>query len=495
MEEPSWVRWRYAVLAGLLLVVVAAQATTARWSGDFWLHAATVEAIADDPLSPANPTQSSDAPSPNVSPYTVAVGVGARLVGADAVTALAAASLALVLAFVLLLPPVVRGLTGNDRAPFWALLATLVLWGADPLRWSGYLSLHSLVLVSPYPAMAAWCCVLAAVWALLRLCDGGSRWRWGAVLAASVGTAIVVHPLTAMAIALALGSVAIGRWEAVPWRTIGVAAAGALALVVAWPAYRVWDLASGGSTIDAFHDALYDDLLARSWPLLLAVPVLVWRARSSWRDPLVLLAASSAGAVAVGWLAGMSTLGRLFPLVGFAAHTAIGDGLGLLEVRPADRPPAGAARVAAWLAVGAVFALGAWNVREGPEIALGWTDDPTVEDVYGFVRPHVRDDDVVLAPPVAAAYLAGLGEGRPVATVWEERLSDDDPDRRADVDRFFEAGATDAERAEILDRWNVDVVVVDRGDPASQSIEAWLLAAGSTALDEREDWSVWRTGP
>ena len=53
---------------------------------------------------------------------------------------------------------------------------------------------------------------------------------------------------------------------------------------------------------------------------------------------------------------------------------------------------------------------------------------------------------------------------------------------------------TDEERAAIVDRWDVDLVVVDRGDPTSGSVEAWLLHAGATALDQRDDWSVWRTG-
>ena len=113
------------------LVLTAIQTLNGQWSTDMWEHVAVVRELIAHPFDPRHPLVLSDAAHPGFSPYTVVLGVHRRrdrrgrrhgaLGGGDRQRR----------------PCCWRPsgsscieVTGNERAPFWALLFVLLLWGS-----------------------------------------------------------------------------------------------------------------------------------------------------------------------------------------------------------------------------------------------------------------------------------------------------------------------------------------------------------------------------
>jgi hypothetical protein len=160
-------RHRYLLLSSVLVALMTSQTLNQQWSTDFWEHGAVVRELATHLLHPRHPLLPVDATHPYFSPYTVAVGALAKLLGMGPVGALSVAAVLNLVLFLVGFRLFVARLAANPLAPFSALLFTLVLWGVSPWRWSGFLNLNSLGFGLPYPSMFA---------TAIACCRSG-RWR------------------------------------------------------------------------------------------------------------------------------------------------------------------------------------------------------------------------------------------------------------------------------------------------------------------------------
>src|SRR4051812_49030647 len=110
-------------------------------------------------------------PHPFFSPWAVVVGLIARVTGlgpVDTLVLIAPVHLVLLLTG---LWAFVRRVSQAPQAPFYALLFTLLLWGPQPWRYSGFVHLGSLGFVLPYPSTFAIAAVLWAIALFDRLLD------------------------------------------------------------------------------------------------------------------------------------------------------------------------------------------------------------------------------------------------------------------------------------------------------------------------------------
>jgi hypothetical protein len=146
---PWIVRHRYLVLATVVTVLCTIQTANGQWSTDMWEHVAVVRGLIDDPFSATHPLKLLD------TPYTVTLGVLGRLSGVSAITMLSVAAVANVVLLLVGLRLFVIEATENRRAPFWALVFLLLLWGLSPYRFSGFFDLNSIGFVLPYPSTFA----------------------------------------------------------------------------------------------------------------------------------------------------------------------------------------------------------------------------------------------------------------------------------------------------------------------------------------------------
>jgi alpha-1,6-mannosyltransferase len=476
----AWLsRHRYLILATATVLALGIQTRHQQWSTDMWLHASVVRELMRHPFDPSSPVVSLDAPHSDYSPYTLSVALFGRAFGLDALGALSVAAIGNAVLLLVGLRAFVGEITGDRvRAPFWALLFTLLLWGPTPWRWSGFLHLNAIGFGLPYPsAFATGLGLLALAWLHRWLDRGGTRLLVGF----GVSTLLVglTHPLTAVwyllvATALLVDALPIDRAHVIG---LGGAAVLVIGAALVWPYYPAWRVAGTFSSEASFtvgHHALYNQVLIRIWPALLGLPPLWGRLRKRWRDPLVLVFAGSASIYVAGWITSTWWFGRMLVPIVLVLHIALADWVAHQEVsgrvlsatRPYVHP----------LAIGLVVLLmiGSFDVRAGAVRAVPRTILPAslAKDVrlkkvshrYRFLEHVIAPDDVVVAYGDDTIYMTAF-TGRLLTSRWTTPFVDRrvEAARAADQGRFLTATTSPAERKRIIRRYDIRAAVLPTG--------------------------------
>ncbi|MEV6122904.1 hypothetical protein AB0M23_20695 [Streptomyces sp. NPDC052077] len=457
-----------AALVVLLLFLVV---LVLPWAGDLGMHAATVERLRHGLTRPGSPLVDADVPSPYYSPWTVLLGLLARVTGWQVFTVLrigAVAGLALLVTGVW---RYVRTLSDRPSAPPLALLCLVLLWGTAPVDWSGFAGLHSLALTAAYPSVLAlglafhfWAWLTRAV----REPPGWAAWAGLGVLWAVI---VLCHQFSGVVASLgALATLVAARCGRPVWARAAAGLAAGLAVLWAWPYYDVFALL-GTDGLEAAHRSLYRDLAGRYWLVLVGVAALALRLRRDRRDVLVVFFALGAAVFAAGGLSGHWSWGRALPAALVPAQLAaalLAAEAGHRWWSRRGREPAGAPAVAVG-AVAAALAVGAWaqsgtvGYVTGPE-AL----PPTVREKYrepwrgyGWITPWVRYGDVVMARTGAARQIPAYG-AYTVAPGYPDVFLPDAPERTEAVRRYFAPGTAAGTRRAVERAYAVRWVV-DRG--------------------------------
>jgi hypothetical protein len=472
---PLW----YVGLCVLFAAGMVVQTWGQRWSGDYWAHRAAVLELSHNPWSPDHPFIGADLPDPNLSPYTLALGLAARVSPLGVADVLSIAALGNVVLFLVGLRQFVGRFSRAAMATFWTLLATLFLWGQQPWRWSGYLNANSIGFGLPYPSMFATALLLFGLSALIAFCDKGHRHQL-AVFVVLAPVATLSHPFTGAAMGVAGLAVVVGRLGAMPSRRIAEVAGGAAvvtAAVVAWPLYSVLDLPTASEQYDTVHHLLYRLVGQRTALAVLAIPIVAVRLRANRRDPLALMVAGATAIFVVGGLTERYSLGRILPLGMLALHVALG--VWLAERAPGLwRQASGARRLASAVIGAAVLFAGVFGCRAGlaravPRALLpsSVADDPRLhfgDAGLSFLSRETTPDDVAFVATLEAARVTpGLG-AKVVAPGYIAPFVKDFDRRWADVGRFFTSQSHDERRA-LIQRYGVSFVLFDLrlGAPAA----------------------------
>ena len=451
-------RLRFAVVSVGALALCAAYVWRGYFSSDFWEHAAVVRELSLRPWAPTHPLLAIDAPHAYFSPYLLAVALVARAAGAPPLWTLAAAGLVnvvlLLLAFRRFL---VRMLPAGEAAAPYALLFVLFLWGRDAWPWSGFLHVGFLGYAASYPSTFAAAVMFGAFSLLLDALDRPGPLPFVGV-GLSVTLCLITHPPTALVLLAGLAAILGGRAAASVW-TSGALLAGAVtggaALALAWPYFPVPQLfLAQPPEFHAWSAVFYESVPARTWPALVALPVLLWRLRRDRSDPLVLLAVLLAVGYALGAATGKYGLGRFIAYIVVCIQIALGAAVAGWE----SRLPARRSWLAPAAAVLASLALFAYDRPPLPRILR--YERPRWRDLQAFLDP-VRAGDVVLADSYTSYPVPVLTEGRVVAWRHPVYWVPDHAERREAQDRFFGA-ATDEERRAVIARYHVRWVLVDR---------------------------------
>lgn len=467
-------RHRYVLLSSVLLALMTSQTLNQQWSGDFWEHSAVVRALAADLLHPDHPLMLVDAPHPYFSPYTLAVGALARLLHIGPISALSIAAVVNLVLFLVAFWLFVGRLVASRVAPFYALVFVLLLWGVRPWRWSGFLNLNSLGFGLPYPSMFATGVTLLSLWALLVYLDDRQP-IW--LLGPAVGGAVVLltHPITAVAAGIGAAALVVSHLDRRDWRMLLwlLATAGvALLLVLVWPYYPLLDLLSQSSIYTDSHASMYDDVLQRTLPALLGLPVIFQRMRQDWRDPLGLMLLGGSVVYAWGGLSGNLTYGRVISFMILVLQVALGAYFASLEtrLRCGAYEPLRAGAIYGGLAV--LLLVGLVGVAPGlartvPYALLpnGLRSDPRlgkVSDIYRFLHACTGRSDVILTDLGLNSLVTPTFGGKVVATGYPLPFVGDVDRRMADIEHFFSPDATAADRGAILTRYRVAYLLVDR---------------------------------
>ena len=480
VAAPARDRVRLLAVALGALALCALYAWRGYFSSDFWEHAAVVRELSVRPFSPKHPLLSVDATHAYFSPYLLAVALAARATGISAISALASAGLINIVLLVLALRRLlVRLLPQGEAAAPYALLFIFFLWGKDAWMWSGFLHIGMLGYDASYPSTFAAAAMFLSLSLLLDALDRGRSLAFIGI-ALLLALCILTHPPTAVVLLAGLAALFLARVNN-RFLINGVLLAGAVvagvAGALAWPYFPVRQLlVAQPAEFHLWNVVFYQGVPAQVWPAMLALPVLVWRLRGNRRDPLVLFVAALSVIYALGGITGKYGLGRVVAYIAVFLQVALGAAVATWESRlPARR---------AWLAPACtlIAILGLLTYTRPPHPRMLRYERPLWYDVRS-VLTSVRPSEVVLADSRTSYMVPVLTGGRVVAWRHPVYWVPDHAERRQAQERFF-AEATDAERREVIARYRVRWILLNRGEVhLSPEAEGRLLALGCVVAE------------
>jgi len=462
--------WAAVVLLVVLMLLVIVRLP---WVGDLGMHAATVERLRHRLLDPGNPLVDENTPSPYYSPWTVFLGVVARVTGLSVWAVLRIGAL---ISWTLLVTGVwryVRTLGAHRLAPPLALLCLVFLWGTQVFDWSGFIGLDSLALTVAYPSVLA-LGLAFHFWALLARAlkrgpvEGWSGWAVFLGLGVLWAVVLLSHQFTGVVATLgALAAVAGAGAGRQVWPRLGAGVVLGVVVLALWPYYDFFALLHAGG-LEAIHRPLYQHLFARFWLVLAGVVALGIRTRRDRRDPLVVFFLLGAMVFALGGLSGHYSWGRALPAVLIPAQIAAA-----VEVAGAAR---GALRNVAAVVLAGALAVGAWAQAGTVGYAVGRSALPAAVAAkyrapwvgYHWITPWVRYGDVVMAKTMTARQIPAYG-AYTVAPGYPDFFLPDEGRRDAAVQTYFAATSSRDARLGVLREYGVRWVVQwpsDGGLPA-----------------------------
>lgn len=462
-----------SVVLGLLMI---GHTSNRMWPDpDFWAWLGSVREFAERPFNPMHPLVAVDAPDSYLGPYSFALGGATRLTSADPVDVMAIAGLFNLTILVAGLWQLTRRVSSAAWAPPLALVFTLVAWGWQPWRWSGYPNLNSLGAVLPLGSTFAYgtgLFFLAALWAWLDSC----RLAQLAVAVVAFPVTLLSHQATGLWIALlAVGFTAAKRAQLS--RRMGlhlIAATGAVVVVVvAWPFYSIAEFATNVGGFDGVNSYTYRRVAVRFVLALPGLAILGWRLRRNRTDPLAVAGLIVGAAFVFGLITDRGSLGTTLPGLALVAHLAMADWFAsnLTEERISPRQR-GVVRgaLAAIVVLGLLGTAPGWlrSVPRGPvpeELANKLRLNSKIEPNLGFVE-FLDDDDVVAAVAGASVAIGGVA-AKVLSVRIPQPFIGDEQQRLIDV-RLMLDSDTEAEfRDFLVAKYGPDWLVVEMFDAAS----------------------------
>jgi alpha-1,6-mannosyltransferase len=340
--------------------------------------------------------------------------------------------------------------------------------------------------IAAYPSVVGFSLAMLALGAARRHVVTGARWPLAA-LGLLTGAVTLIHPLSVPTLVFGTSAVCWqglrdnGVRRAIP--PILAVASGGL-LTFCWPYFPVIGLAArSGEAYDLQQYPIYQHLVERTFPILLALPLLVGRLRKDVRDPIATTFCALAAAIAFGGVSGRYSLGRLIPGAILMVHLALAYWIATSAVSWLRSAMKRSRAVATGALVGGTLGLAAVAANFEQSLLLCLPGNVEALAPYAFLRGVVRSDDVVLADAKASAVVPALA-GRVVAVTNALPFVPDAAARRHAVSTFFDGTADAAERNRIIETYAVRWVLLDRQAGTKPELEAWLRARGTPVHDD-----------
>jgi alpha-1,6-mannosyltransferase len=484
----------YLALAACVFAALFVFTTNQQWAGDFFEHLAVVREVSRRPWNPRHPLFDITAPHPFAGPYVVLAGLAARALHVTPLTVMATAGM-LNLLMLLAGFRLFVGAALGTRTAFYGLLFTLLLWGRDPWLYSGFLHLRILGFVLAYPSIFGMAVALLSFYAYVRYLEQGS-WRWGVLVVCGAALVVLSHPITSIVMAVGLVALSVPALSSQRSRVLKlgtVLTAACLVCAVAWPYYPWVSLILSGSRI--YRDPnvrVYESVLQRTWPVLVAFPFVWRRWQGNPRDWLSWFVAGLLALYALGAFLQNGPLGRVLPALVLSLHLVLADAVAHTEARWTAASLArrlGALRAGVALAaIAGLVNIAPGLIRLVPRGLLpsSLLRDPRLErqlDLYTPAISAIGPDDVVMADASAALILPGLA-GKVVGFSAPEAFVPDELVRRDAIGRFFGPSTTGDRRA-LLTAYHASFVVLDRQATAmTPELTASLHELGDDISDD-----------
>jgi len=435
---------RYWIFSSVIFILMAARTLTGIWLGDFWEHAAVIRELTTNLLSPRHPQLLVDAPHAFFSPYSVGVALISRLMNLDSVSSLALVGLAnLVLFLIAFRWFIVRLFESDGEAiSFYALFFVLVLWGGDPWFWSAFFHIAVLGFVLPYPSTFASALMLASFALYLSYLKNGKKVYY-VLLIPVMSVVFLSHPTTAIVMCVALVSFSLGYLERVSLRniiTLFAAFAMSFCLASVWPYYSFLGLITGQAP--DFHRQsrlLYQQVLERTFPALVGIPILTIRLKKNILDPIAVTFFGLAMVYFYGYVSNQWGYGRVISHMMMMLQISLACLAAQFESRWLSRTVVKLSYAGMFL-LSLIFIL---NI-------LAYKRDDSRK--YSFLSHYVRQYDLVLSDLETSRYVPAFG-GKVIANPYPFYFVPDYAARKRDLVHFFDQATTNQERMEIIRKY------------------------------------------
>jgi hypothetical protein len=485
----------FAVAGAVLFAAMAGHTSNRLWSNvDFWVHVGPVREFAERPFSPRHPLVATDAADTYLSPFLFVLGGVSRLSGIDPVPLLAITGLISLVGVLVGVFVFARAMSSARWTPLFLLAFTALAWGWRPWTWSGYLNLNSMGTVLPLSSTFATALALLALTWLRRWLRGGGPL---ALIGFGVASSVVVlsHQMTGLWLVVVAGTWIVVEIGQLPARSVALAmavAAGCALVIVVWPFYAFIEVIGSSGEFDAFNDAIYDMVPARSFLMLPGVAIVAVRLRSNWRDPVGAAAVALGLVFTYGWLTGHGSLGRVFPGLVLMLHLAMAHWVA--RVLQSSGVRTGTRRVAVWgttvvLVAGSVGTAPGWAKAAPRDLLPGQVASrmvSLVQPLLGF-DTLFEDGDVVVADPNVELAVAATS-AQVVSVHVPQPFVVDLAQRQTDTATMLDPATDPTVRAALLDRYEVEFLVV------SEAVADKMLSqlTEATTIGSVAEWQVLR---
>ncbi len=460
---------RYWLLCLAVIVLLGFRTDNTLWSGDFWEHSSVIRELATHPLNPVHPQLLANAPHAFFTPYHLTLGLLVRWMGNSPVEILARAGMFNLVLFLVGFYLFILSITRENQAgvAFYGLLFILLLWGEAVWNYSGFFHLRALGRIIPFPSMFAMGISLLSLainsW---RIKTGKEFWLLPILLLTEI--VLLTHPLTFLFLATGLLAFSLRAHQSFLIDVLKISALLVLTIGLAtlWPYYPFWQLVLGGSAFfHAGNQDIYVYVFTRVWPLLIGLPLFVYdSARYSWRQPLLWWFVILLIMYLLGWVSKAYSYGRVISYVGMLLQIMIAIYLALLEVKITQRskyPASGQALFS--LGIILIMVLLSYKGFISPVFLSALPQEEGRLERYYFLTQFTKQNEVILTSIESSLIVPTFG-GKVVYFDRPQPFILDDDQRRRDVQSFFDETTSERERLDILSKYHVDYILLDRSD-------------------------------
>ena len=502
----------YLLLSLLVLGYVALLTgnRSEKLDADAWEHHRAVRVMSQNLIHPGNPTYDTDEPSIRYSPYTVALALVAIVTDINAYDVLSGAAVFNTLLFLIALWVWLRAYGLQNAAPS-ALLCILFLYGYPP-GYANSLALSDLPWHQVNPS--------AMVMPIMMLC-----WAWlacikrkGLILFTPVATMLIAFGLLSHGMSAAMGGLGMlitafcadRNERLLKLACVLIVGLLGLAIAITWPWYDLlYALTHTPDKWYWFNPAILK-LMLLTWCLpaiLLVLVTLPMRDQGFIRTCLLatlamLMVAAIGAAMKSPSLARLPLAGLIFPQAAVGVFIDQSAALNprswqkrIRNLFDRDRAVMYPSLIEAGV-VAALIALALPNALlslDQPHLARKWfapllhkeNKQTDIRNTYqALLGPYIHEGDVVLAQPFTGWPVPSFG-GRLVYALHMEFFTPDQADRLHHVQQFFTPHQSLAVREEILDRYHVAWILLDRENMDSTLLHELLISKAVVSDDGR----------
>jgi hypothetical protein len=489
--------WLFAalILSAALIILQLALIVNQSWSGDYWEHRAVIHELMQHGIYAKHPILKLNVPHQFFSPYAFLLASVANLFHISSKSILDFAAIAnLIFFFTAVYLLVILFLDNyNNRYKAFTLLLCSVLFfnGTMAPLYSGYFHIKILLFVTSYPSTFCFNCAVLSAYLFRQALMPSCRWRvlFYAAQLFLLWMILLTHPLTFIVVGILKITVFINAVQFNKIVTAGQiikAVSVSLLLVVfsfivasLWPLYPFYSLMKYVNPGNEFHLSsleLYVHPFHQFYPFILIIPLCFFKFNSLRKDAALPVAFILCIIIAAyGFISGSYGFGRIISLLLILGSVFCVKYF--LELKTQKQK---FFIGLLWLLLAVPYTHSAvkhlykiapvthdeYVRRKAPQSFSFTSHQMRFHKLY-FLRAYLIKEEVVLAERSISLFLPAMGV-KVVATYYPTYWIKDISQRQEAAEQFFKPSATNTQRKQILQQYEVNYVLLT---PDSKEIE------------------------